>query len=49
MNRRNVIQSVLAGAAAAALQDNILERIRAASSAVNGRWPAPLPFATDGR
>lgn len=47
MNRRNVIQSVLAGAAAAAFQDNILERIRAASSAVNGRTPEDVAADED--
>jgi len=39
MNRRHVIQSVLAGAAAAAFQDNGLQRIRAAASSVAGRTP----------
>ena len=47
MNRRHVIQSVLAGAAAAAFQDNALERIRAASSAVNGRNPEDVAADED--
>jgi isopenicillin-N epimerase len=47
MNRRNVIQSVLAGAAVAAFQDNVLERIRAASSAVNGRTPEAVAADED--
>jgi selenocysteine lyase/cysteine desulfurase len=47
MNRRHVIQSVLAGAAAAAFQDNVLERIRAASSAVNGRKPEDVAADED--
>jgi selenocysteine lyase/cysteine desulfurase len=45
MNRRHVIQSVLAGAAAVAFQDSGLERIRAAASSVNGRTPEDV--ATD--
>jgi selenocysteine lyase/cysteine desulfurase len=45
MNRRHVIQSVLAGAAAAAFQDNGLQRIRAAANSVNGRTPEDV--ATD--
>jgi len=45
MNRRRVIQSVLGGAAVAAFQDNVLERIRAAASTVNGRTPEDV--ATD--
>jgi len=47
MNRRHVIQSVLAGAAAAAFQDNVLERIRAASSTVNGRTPEDVAADED--
>ena len=47
MNRRHVIQSVLAGAAAAAFQDNVLDRIRAASSAVNGRKPEDVAADED--
>ena len=47
MNRRHVIQSVLAGAAAAAFQDNVLERIRAASSSVNGRTPEDVAADED--
>ena len=39
MKRRHVIQSLVAGAAVAAFQDNGLERIRAAASAVSGRTP----------
>jgi len=38
MNRRHVLQSVLAGAAAV-LQDNALDRVRAASAATSGRSP----------
>ena len=47
MNRRHVIQSVLAGAAAAVFQDNVMERIRAASSAVNGRTPEDVAADED--
>ena len=47
MNRRHVIQSVLAGAAAAAFQDNVLDRIRAASSSVNGRTPEDVAADED--
>ena len=47
MNRRHVIQSVLAGAAAAAFQDNVLERIRAATSSVNGRSPEDVASDED--
>jgi isopenicillin-N epimerase len=47
MNRRHVIQSVLAGAAAAAFQDNGLERIRAAASSVNGRTPEDVAADED--
>jgi isopenicillin-N epimerase len=47
MNRRHVIQSVLAGAAAAAFQDNVLERIRAAASSVNGRTPEDVAADED--
>jgi len=47
MNRRHVIQSVLAGAAAAAFQDNVLERIRAAASSVNGRTPEDVASDED--
>ncbi|HUI54211.1 MAG TPA: aminotransferase class V-fold PLP-dependent enzyme [Bryobacteraceae bacterium] len=44
MDRRNFFQ-LAAGVAAVALQDNILQRIKAASSAVNGRSPEDI--ATD--
>ena len=44
MNRRHVIQSVLA---AAAFQDNVLERIRAAASSVNGRTPEDVASDED--
>src|SRR5271165_787860 len=47
MNRRHVIQSVLGGAAAAAFQDNVLERIRAAASTVNGRTPEDVAADED--
>jgi selenocysteine lyase/cysteine desulfurase len=47
MNRRHVIQSVLAGAAAAAFQDNVLGRIRAAASTVNGRTPEDVAADED--
>ena len=47
MNRRHVIQSVLAGATAAAFQDNVLERIRAAASSVNGRTPEDVAADED--
>jgi selenocysteine lyase/cysteine desulfurase len=47
MNRRHVIQSVLAGAAAAAFQDNVLDRIRAAASTVNGRTPEDVAADED--
>jgi len=47
MNRRHVIQSVLGGAAAAAFQDNVLERIRAAASSVNGRTPEDVAADED--
>jgi selenocysteine lyase/cysteine desulfurase len=47
MNRRHVIQSVLAGAAAVAFQDNGLERIRAAASSVNGRTPEDVASDED--
>jgi selenocysteine lyase/cysteine desulfurase len=44
MNRRNVIQSVLAGAAAAMFQDDALQRVRAATS---GRTPEDLASDED--
>ena len=47
MNRRRVLQSVLAGAAAAAFQDGALERVRAASFAVNGRTPEDVASDED--
>ncbi|HUE01863.1 MAG TPA: hypothetical protein VMR62_19995, partial [Bryobacteraceae bacterium] len=47
MNRRHVIQSVLAGAAAAAFQDNGLQRIRAAANPVNGRTPEDVASDED--
>jgi isopenicillin-N epimerase len=47
MNRRRVIQSVLAGAAAIALQDDALDRVRAASAATNGRSPEDLASDED--
>jgi selenocysteine lyase/cysteine desulfurase len=47
MNRRRVLQSVLAGAAAAVLQDDALERVRAASAAVSGRSPEELAADED--
>src|SRR5450631_2391923 len=47
MNRRHVIQSVLGTAAVAAFQDNVLERIRAASSTVNGRTPEDVAADED--
>jgi len=47
MNRRHVIQSVLAGAAAVAFQDNVMERIRAASSSLKGRSPEDVAADED--
>ena len=47
MNRRHVIQSVLAGAAAAAFQDNALERVHAAATSVSGRSPEDLASDED--
>lgn len=47
MNRRHVIQSVLAGAAAVAFQDNGLQRIRAAANPVNGRTPEDVASDED--
>src|SRR5579884_1527175 len=47
MNRRHVIQSALAGAAAAVFQDSVMERIRAASSATNGRTPEDVAADED--
>jgi selenocysteine lyase/cysteine desulfurase len=44
MNRRNLLQLAAAGAAAA-FQDNAVERVRAASSSVSGRTPEDV--ATD--
>jgi selenocysteine lyase/cysteine desulfurase len=47
MNRRHIIQSVLAGAVATAFQDNGLERMRAAASSVNGRTPEDVASDED--
>jgi len=47
MNRRHVIRSVLAGAAAAVLQDNALDHVRAASAAVSGRSPEEVAADED--
>ena len=47
MNRRRLMQSGLAGAAAAALQDNALDRVRAASSAASGRSPEEVAADED--
>ncbi len=47
MNRRHVIQSALAGAAAAVFQDNALDRIRAAATSVAGRTPEDVAADED--
>ena len=47
MNRRYAIQSVLAGAAAAALQDNAVDRVRAASTSADGRAPEDVAADED--
>ena len=47
MNRRRVIQSVLAGAAAAVFQDDALDRVRAASAATSGRTPEEVASDED--
>ena len=47
MDRRHVIRSVLAGAAAAVLQDNALDHVRAASAAVSGRSPEEVAADED--